>query len=119
MCTDPYLWAAGRNSQSFALALMAENECCTPGDNDGVQDDVFAQVYDESDNDGVYESVCEEDLRLEVEQLQRHNQVLAQLADRVKRIENDIELRQAMAEDCRTKILLLRQEVQVEKQCNL
>jgi len=37
----------------------------------------------------------------------------------VKRIENDIELRQAMAEDCRTKILLLRQEVQVEKQCNL
>jgi len=95
---------------------MAENERCTPGDNDGMQDDVFAQVYDDSDNDGVYESVCEKDLRLELEKLQRHNHVLQQLADRVKRIQNDIELCQAMAEDSSTKIVLLRQDVELEKQ---
>jgi len=94
---------------------MAENEFCTAGDNDGMQDDVFAQVYDDSDNDGVYESVCEEDLRLELEKLQRHNHVLQQLADRVKRIQNDIELRRVMAEDCRIKIIVLRQEVELEK----
>jgi len=105
----------GQNSKIFAQLIMSENESPAPNDNECVEDDVFAQIYDDSDTDGVYQSVCEVDLREELEKLDRHNVLLQQLADRVKRIQNDIELRQVWAEDSRTKILPLRQEVILEK----
>ena len=93
---------------------MPEDESPPPSDSECMEGDVFAQVYSDSDGDGMYESVCEVELREELATLEVHKRVLRQMADRVKRIQNDIELRQESAQDSRNKILVLRQEVMLQ-----
>jgi transposase-like protein len=94
---------------------MSDDGSWTPSDTEGTQDDVFAQEYGDSATEGVYETVYEVELRQELETLEGHNRVLKQLTMRVKRLQNNIELRKGWAEDAKAKLVLLRQLVQAEK----
>lgn len=82
---------------------------------DRYEDDVFAQQWDESEGEAAYESVCASELREELERLDRHQLLLVQLANKAKRIQEGIEMRQQYAKDSQWKIHLLRSDLEKEK----
>lgn len=76
---------------------------------------VFAQVWEDNDCDSIYESVAAMELREEEDKLVAHQAHLRLLLMREIRVIEDIKQRRQFELDCRTKIDVLRAQVDREK----